>query len=73
MTIEEVPASGSCSRCQRALDLAAIKVRGQWYGNAACAEGGDCPLEGQSTAVDEALLYPTPKRFFRKRRPRELR
>ena len=73
MSIEEIPASGSCSRCQRGLDLAAAKVRGDWYGSASCAEGGDCPLESQVPAVAESLLYPTPKRFFRKRRPRELR
>ena len=73
MGIEAVPASGSCSRCQRALGLAAAKVRGDWYGNAACAEDGDCPLESEPAAVSESLLYPTPKRFFHKRRPRELR
>ena len=73
MSIEEIPASGSRSRCQRALGLAAAKVRGDWYGSASCAEGGDCPLESQAPAVAESLLYPTPNRFFRKRRPRELR
>jgi hypothetical protein len=70
--IERVPASGSCVRCQRRLGLASVKVRGRWYGSEACAEGGECPLDAREPAVPEPALYARPRRFFRRRRPKEL-
>ena len=66
------PQSGSCARCRRSLDLASVKVDGQWYGNAACAAGGACPLDARAPAVPEAWLYARPQRFFRRRQPKEL-
>jgi hypothetical protein len=68
---EYVPSSGSCPRCLAALDLASTKVRGIWYCIPACA-GGESPGE-RKHAVPESWLYPVPRRFFRKRRPTELR
>ena len=70
--IERVPASGSCVRCQRRLGLASVKVRGRWYGSEACAEGGECPLDAREPAVPEPALYARPRRFFRRRQPKEL-
>lgn len=71
--IERMPASGSCARCQRSLDLASVKRGGEWYGAVACAEGRACPLELRAPAVPEPALYARPRRFFRARRPKELR
>lgn len=71
--IEQVAASGSCARCGRALGLASAQVDGRWYGNAACALGGECPLDDRAPAVAEEALYTRPRRFFRSRRPKELR
>jgi hypothetical protein len=68
---ESVPSSGSCLRCLAALNLASVKVRGVWYCSAACA-GGNRPGE-RKPAVPESWLYPVPRRFYRKRRPTELR
>ncbi len=68
---ENVPSSGSCLRCLAALDLASVKVRGVWYCSLACAEGNS-PGE-RKLAVPESWLYPVPRRFYRKRRPTELR
>jgi hypothetical protein len=70
--VERVPAYGSCVRCQRALGLASVKRGGAWYGNAACAEGRDCPLDERDPDVAEAALYSRPRRFFRARAPKEL-
>jgi hypothetical protein len=70
--IYRVPASGSCFRCQRALGLASVKVKGRWYGSEACAEGGECPLDAHGPAVPEPALYARPRRFFRRRLPKEL-
>jgi len=70
---ERVPSSGSCVRCGRALGLASAKVGGRWYGNAACALGGACPLDEDGPEVPEPALYSRPRRFFAKRTPRELR
>jgi hypothetical protein len=70
---DSAPASGSCHRCGRALDLAAVKVNGLWYGNEACAHGGECPFRERAAAVPETWLYARPRRFFRRRRPKELK
>jgi hypothetical protein len=70
--IERVPASGSCVRCQRSLGLASVKRDGRWYGNVACAEGRDCPLDVRAPAVAEPALYSRPRRFFGARAPKEL-
>jgi hypothetical protein len=68
---EYVPSSGSCLRCLAALDLASVRVRGVWYCSPACAEGRS--PEKRKPAVPESWLYPVPRRFYRKRRPTELR
>lgn len=71
--LEDVRAqSGSCFRCRRALDLASVKVDGRWYGNAVCAGDGPCPLDTRGPAVPEPWLTPRPRRFFRRRAPKEL-
>jgi hypothetical protein len=67
------PQSGSCVRCRRSLGLASVKVLGEWYGNEACARGGACPLDSHQPVVPEAWLYTRPQRFFRRRKPKELR
>lgn len=71
--VEHVAAAGSCARCGRALGLASAEVDGRWYGNSACATGGACPLDERAPAVPEEALYTRPRRFFRRRRPKELR
>jgi len=71
--LDRVAAAGSCARCGRALGLASAKVGGRWYGNSACASGGACPLDERAPAVAETALFGRPRRFFRRRRPRELR
>jgi len=71
--VDHVAASGSCARCGRALGLASAKVEGRWYGNAVCATGAPCPLDRRPPAVPESWLYSRPRRFFRKRTPKELR
>ena len=53
--------------------LTAAKVDGKWYGTVTCAEGGECPLENRAPSVPEAALYCRPRRFFRRRRPKELK
>jgi hypothetical protein len=70
---DRVAAAGSCARCGRALGLASAEVNGRWYGNSACASGGACPLDERAPAVAEAALFGRPRRFFRRRRPKELR
>ena len=71
--VERVPSSGSCARCERALDLASAFVGGRWYGNAACATGAPCPLDQRPPAVPEPRLFCRPRRHFRRRLPKELR
>jgi len=71
--VERVVSSGSCARCGRALDLASALVDGRWYGNAACAGDGPCVLEQRSAVVPEERLYSRPRRYFRRRLPKELR
>jgi len=70
--MELVPASGSCARCGRALDLASAKVGGRWYGNEICATGAPCPLDREAPAVPEPWLYSRPRRYLRRRLPKEL-
>ena len=62
-------ATGSCVRCQRALDLASVKVDGQWYCRASCASG----VPSEKPRVPELALINRPRRFFRRRAPTELR
>jgi hypothetical protein len=71
--IEQVAYSGSCARCGRALGLASAEVAGLWYGNAGCATAAECPLDERDPGVDERALYAVPRRFMRRRGPRELR
>ena len=66
-----VPSSGSCAHCLAALDLVSVKVRDVWYCSPACARGEN--RGERKRAVPESWLYPVPRRFFRKRRPTELR
>jgi hypothetical protein len=69
---EHRPATGSsCPRCRGSLDLASLEVGGVWYCCAACAEGR-LPSR-RRRAVPEPRLYGRPQRFFRARRPKELR
>jgi hypothetical protein len=69
---ERRPSSGSCATCRAALDLVSIKVGGIWYCGTACAEGQPTGKE-RRPGVPEAWLYPVLRRFYRKRRPIELR
>lgn len=69
----ELSATGSCLRCRRSLDLASVKVDGNWYGREICATGGPCPLEESAPRVPEIRLINRPRRFFRRRAPKELR
>ena len=71
--IDRVPSSGSCARCKRALGLTSVKVDGRWYGSATCADGDECPLAERAPAVPETFLISRPRRFFRRRAPKELR
>lgn len=71
--VERVPASGSCVRCGRALDLASAKVDGRWYGKEICATGAPCPLDRERPAVPEPWLYSRPRRHLRRRLPKELK
>jgi hypothetical protein len=70
--IEYRPASGggSCARCLASLNLDAVKHEGLWYCCTSCAEGG---APERSAAVAETKLYNRPKRYFRRRLPKELR
>jgi hypothetical protein len=66
---EESSATGSCVRCQCALDLASVKLDGRWYCRASCAAG----VAGEATRVPELALINRPRRFFGRRAPKELR
>jgi len=72
--VDRRPASGagSCARCQDSLGLASIKVDGAWHCSTACAEGR-ARVRSKSDRVPEPWLYARPRRFFHKRRPKELR
>ena len=63
---------GSCARCRASLNLASLEVRGRWYCSSACAEGHRTD-EVRAPAVPEPWLYARPRRFFRARKPKELR
>jgi len=72
--IEHRPANGggSCARCRESLGLASTRVGGVWYCSAACAE--DREHDASATArVPEPWLYARPRRFFRSRKPKELK
>lgn len=71
--VDRVPTSGSCVRCGRALGLASAKVAGRWYGNEICATGAPCPLDRRAPAVPEPWLYSRPRRYLRRRLPKELK
>jgi hypothetical protein len=66
------PATGSCPRCEAALGLASVKEEGSWYCSPACAQGRP-RAEPDAPAVPDHWLYPRPKRFLRRRRPKELK
>ena len=70
--IERRPASGSCSICRAALDLVSVEVGGVWYCSTACIRGRPAEKE-LHRVVPETWLIPVPRRFYRKRRPTELR
>jgi hypothetical protein len=61
---------GSCAHCHAALGLDALREDGRWYCCTSCARGEDPERE---TTVPETRLYNRPARFFRRRRPKELR
>jgi hypothetical protein len=65
-------ATGSCARCGRALDLASVKLGGVWFGRAACARDGACPL-GDERALRTDSLINRPHRAYGRRAPKELR
>jgi hypothetical protein len=62
-------ATGSCVRCQRTLDLASVKRGDTWYCRSSCAAG----LVAEPARVDEQALTNRPRRFYRRRAPKELR
>ena len=65
------PYSSSCPRCQRALNLAAVEAAGTWYCSGACAQGRS--VEPEPGRVAESWLTNRPRRFHRRRMPKELR
>ena len=70
--IEYRPAqgAGSCEHCRGALGLDAVHENGRWYCCSSCARG---LAPERENALDETKLYHRPKRFFRRRLPKELR
>ncbi len=70
--IEQRPATGSCARCRASLGLASVKRGVDWYCRPACAEGRPADVPSPR-AVPEHRLYPVPRRFYRARKPKELR
>jgi len=71
--IDHRPSSGggSCARCRGNLGLASSKVSGVWYCGPDCGRGR---VSGAPPAprVPESWLTARPRRFFRKRQPKEL-
>jgi hypothetical protein len=61
---------GSCAACLGALGLDAVKHEGAWYCTPSCAQGLG-PAADTQTVADPAL-YHRPRRFYRKRSPKEL-
>jgi hypothetical protein len=74
MQVDHRPADGggSCARCRERLGLASLEVAGRWYCSTACADG-HVVAEPRPPAVPESWLYARPRRFFRARKPKELR
>ena len=72
--IDHRPASGggSCARCRASLGLASLKLAGAWYCGSDCAHGRD-GAEPRQARVPEPWLYARPRRFFRARKPKELK
>jgi len=72
--VERRPANGggSCARCRASLTLASVEAGGRWYCSSACA-AGRVDAVPHPPAVPESWLYARPNRFFRARRPKELR
>ena len=72
--VEHRPANGggSCARCRASLNLASVEAGGRWYCSSACAEG-HAAAAPRAPGVPEPRLYARPLRFFRARRPKELR
>lgn len=64
--------NGSCARCGASLDLASLEQGNAWYCSSACAEGC-ASAERSGPSVPETWLYARPRRFFRARKPKELR
>ncbi|MBW2314704.1 MAG: hypothetical protein JRH10_10970 [Deltaproteobacteria bacterium] len=69
--IDERPSCGSCPACRGALDLSSVQHDELWFCSAACAEGRS-RAEGRPPIVPESWLTARPRRFFRKRHPKEL-
>ena len=77
--VEYRPSSGggSCAACRGALGLDAVRRRRgpddhAWYCSPTCAHGMP-PAGRRQPAVAEPRLYNRPRRFHRRRRPKELR
>ncbi len=67
---EKVSATGSCVRCRAELDLASVRIDGEWYCRASCAAGDNTP---RVEVVDELALINRPRRYYGRRAPTELR
>lgn len=52
--------------------MASIKRDGTWYCSTACSEGRPSGTD-RAAVVPDPWLYSRPRRFFEKRRPKELR
>jgi hypothetical protein len=74
LVIDHRPATGggSCARCRASLSLASLKLRGVWYCGSDCAHGRDGAVPRQP-GVPEPWLYARPRRFYRARKPKELK
>jgi hypothetical protein len=57
--------------CRGPLELTSVKVGGVWYCSPACAEGRTT-RGPEPPRVPEPWLYARPRRFFGKRKPKEL-
>jgi len=62
---------GSCASCRGRLGLASLKREGRWYCSSDCSEGR-VRRAPRSVALPETWLYARPRRFFGRRRPKEL-